>query len=158
MTTTARPLHPVAPPVASTTLDLLDRAQGSLITACRVTDAGERYVEAHLGALRTAAALLSARTVRTKPSRPRSVWEVLPSIAPELTEWAIFFAASAQQRAVIERGSRLVSSREADDLLRQSEIFLEIVSDLLGVPRSAPLPDYLAPVVLDPRRREQRGA
>ena len=133
------------PPLAATSLDLLDRSRGSLLTACRTGDAGERYVEAHLGALRAAAALLAARSSSSGRSRPCSVWEVLPRIAPELSEWATFFAGTARQRAAVERGGPL-SARESDDLLRQSEIFLEIVQDLLGVPRAEPLPDYIAPV------------
>jgi len=133
------------PPLAATSLDLLDRSRGSLLTACRTGDAGERYVEAHLGALRAAAALLAARSSSSGRSRPCSVWEVLPRIAPELSEWATFFAGTARQRAAVERGGPL-SARESDDLLRQSEIFLEIVQDLLGVPHAEPLPDYIAPV------------
>jgi hypothetical protein len=133
------------PPLAATCLDLLDRSRSSLLAACRTGDAGERYVAAHLGALRAAAALLAARSASSGRSRPRSVWEVLPTIAPELSEWATFFAGTARQRAAVERGAPL-SVRESDDLLRQSEIFLEIVQDLLGVPRAEPLPDYIAPV------------
>jgi SAV_6107-like HEPN len=150
-------------PVASTSLDLLDRSRASLLQACRTGDAGERYVEAHLGALRAAAALLAARSLpngsgspgtgrairtSTTRSRPRSVWELLPRVAPELTEWAAFFAASARRRAAIERGGR-ITARESDDLLRQAENFLEIVQDLLGLPRDtalAPISRYVAPV------------
>jgi SAV_6107-like HEPN len=150
-------------PVASTSLDLLDRSRASLLQACRTGDAGERYVEAHLGALRAAAALLAARSLptgsgspgtgrairaSTTRSRPRSVWELLPRVAPELTEWAAFFAASARRRAAIERGGR-ITARESDDLLRQAENLLEIVQDLLGLPRDtalAPISRYVAPV------------
>jgi hypothetical protein len=150
-------------PVASTSLDLLDRSRASLLEACRTSDASERYVEAHLGALRAAAALLAARSLpsgagssssgrairtSTTRSRPRSVWELLPRVAPELTEWAAFFAASARRRAAIERGGR-IGARESDDLLRQAENFLEIVQDLLGLPRDdtlAPISRYVAPV------------
>jgi len=135
------------PPVAATTLELLDRARGSLLLACRTGDCAERYLEAHLGALRAAAALLSARSAATGRSRPRSVWEVLPVVAPELAEWATFFAGSARRRVVVERGGA-PSAREADDLLRQAEVFLEIVQDTLGVLRADRLPDYLAPVSL----------
>src|SRR6476661_712779 len=158
-------------PLASTSLDLLDRSRGSLLQACRTGDAGERYVEAHLGALRAAAALLAARSIpngasgagssgagsvragrairaSTSRSRPRSVWELLPRVAPELTEWSAFFAASARRRAAVERGSR-ITGRESDDLLRQAENFLEIIQDLLGLPRDAalaPISRYVAPV------------
>ena len=76
------------------------------------------------------------------------MWELLPRVAPELTEWAAFFAASARRRAAIERGGR-ITARESDDLLRQAENFLEIVQDLLGLPRDtalAPISRYVAPV------------
>lgn len=132
-------------PIAATALDLLDRARGSLLAAYHTGDVADRYVEAHLGALRAAAALLAARSTPSGRSRPRSVWEMLPPIAPELTEWAAFFTASARRRAAVERGA-MVSTREADDLLRQAEVFLEIVLDVLGIPRTEPLPDYIAPV------------
>ena len=150
-------------PVASTSLDLLDRSRASLLQACRTGDAGERYVEAHLGALRAAAALLAARSLptgsgspgtgrairaSTTRSRPRSVWELLPRVAPERIEWAAVFAASARRRAAIERGGR-ITARESDDLLRQAETFLELVQDLLGLPRDtalAPISRYVAPV------------
>lgn len=164
----ARPAHPASrAPVASTSLDLLDRSRASLLQACRTGDAGERYVEAHLGALRAAAALLAARSLptgstsgsgssgagrairtSTARSRPRSVWELLPRVAPELTEWSAFFAASARRRAAVERGGR-IAARESDDLLRQAENFLEIIQDLLGLPRDAalaPISRYVAPV------------
>mgnify|MGYP000848417420 CR=1 FL=1 len=133
-------------PVSVTVLELLDRAGASLLHASQTTDAGERYVGAHLGALRAAAAVLAARTSPSARSRPRSVWEVLPRLAPELTEWAIFFAASARMRAAVERGDHPVPAREADDLVRQAEVFVEIVEQLLGVPQRLVLPAYLAPV------------
>lgn len=159
------------PPLAATCLDLLDRARGSLLLACRTGDIGERYIEAHLGALRAAAAVLAARSspgmsgisgIRptgrvasprvlshgSSRSRPRSVWELLPRVAPELAEWSAFFAASARRRAVVERGGQIVA-RESDDLLRQSQIFLEIVEDLLGMPQAQArlaLPGYVVPV------------
>jgi hypothetical protein len=137
--------HQPAPPASATVLELLDRAGASLLHASHSGEAGDRYVAAHLGALRAAAAVLAARTSPSRPSRLRSVWEVLPAVAPELTEWAIFFAASGRQRAAIERGDRTLAAREADDLLRQAEAFLDIAHDLLAVLRTVTLP-YLAPV------------
>jgi hypothetical protein len=72
------------------------------------------------------------------------VWEVLPQVAPELTEWAVFFAASAKRRAAFERGSAGPGGREADDLLRQSETFFELVQGGLGLPMSRPFPEFIA--------------
>jgi hypothetical protein len=126
-------------------IELLARARGTLEDACRTADASERYRDAHLGALRAAAALVAARTTPSPRSRPRSVWQVLPGVAPELSEWAAFFAACSAQRSVIDRGGR-IPAREADDLLRQAEMFLEIVQSSLGVPMTAPLPELTTPL------------
>ena len=137
------------PPPSATVMELLDRAQASLLYASQAGEVGERYVLAHLAGLRAAAAVLAARTSparSSRSSRPRSVWEVLPALAPELTEWAVFFAGSARVRAAVERGDRSLPAREADDLVRQAEIFIEVVQDTLGVPRTLVRPDYLAPV------------
>ena len=134
------------PPPSATVMELLDRAQASLLHASQAGEAGERYVLAHLAGLRAAAAVLAARTTPASSSRPRSVWEVLPTLAPERTEWAVFFAASARQRAAVERGDRVLPARAADDLVRQAEIFIEVVQEALGVPRTLVRPGYLAAV------------
>lgn len=131
-------------PLASTALDLLDRSRASLLSACHADTVAGRYVEAHLAALRAAAALLAARSKPSRRSQLRSVWEVLPQVAPELTEWAVFFTASAKRRAALERGSAGPGAREADDLLRQSETFFELVQVALGLPMSRPLPELMA--------------
>lgn len=124
-------------------LDLLERSRRGLLDACASTDAPARYVAAHLSALRAAAAVLA---VRGRPAGrsgrgPRSVWQLLPLVAPELTEWAEFFAASATRRAAIEAG-RLdtVTTRDSDDLLRDAEAFHLAVEVALGLPRLPVLP------------------
>lgn len=148
--TTRTPVTPAPPahapvPVAGTALDLLDRSRASLLAACCSSSADERYVDAHLGALRAAAALLAARRVPGPRSRPRSVWALLPTVAAELAEWATFFEASARRRTAIERGTAPVACREADDLLRQAEVFHELVQAALGLPMAEPLPDFVTP-------------
>src|SRR5450759_2101477 len=104
-------------PLACTALDLLDRARTSLLSACHADTIAERYVEAHLAALRAAAALLAARRRPSRRSQLRSVWDVLPRVAPERTEWAVVCAPSGKRRAALERGSAGPGAREADDLL-----------------------------------------
>jgi hypothetical protein len=131
-------------PLSSAALDLLDRSGASMLTACHADTVAERYIEAHLAALRAAAAILAARSRPSRRSQLRSVWEILPQVAPELTEWAVFFAASAKRRAAFERGSPGPGAREADDLLRQSETFFELVAGGLGLPISHPLPEFMA--------------
>jgi hypothetical protein len=125
------PLPPPLPPVAA---QLLDQARGALAEAAGCTDPRRRYATAHLGALRGAAAVLAARTrPESGRRRPRSAWVLLEQVAPELGEWATFFAAGAAKRAAAEAGlSHAVTGREADDLVRDVGGFLAVVEHLLG--------------------------
>jgi hypothetical protein len=116
--------------------DLLAAARHGLTEAAFAHPAGERYALAHLAALRVAAAVLAARA-RPRPGRrgrPVSAWRLLAQVTPELGEWAAFFAAGAPRRAAAEAGLSVVSAREADDLVRQVEIFLGVVEEVLGLP------------------------
>jgi len=121
--------------------DLLASAQRGLAEAAIAETPAERYARAHLSALRSAAAVLASRAQPAKGrSRLRSVWSVLATIAPELGEWADFFAASATKRAAAEAGLPVVSQREADDLMRDAEIFHDQVCLLLHIDRQQALP------------------
>lgn len=105
---------------------------------------GMRYATAHLAALRCAAAVLAARAVPEGPprgSRVASVWSLLVLVAPELTEWAAYFAAGTSKRAAAEAGiPRVVTDRDADELLRNAEQFLAVVGIGLGiVPTANPI-------------------
>jgi hypothetical protein len=132
-------------------VDLLGQARHGLSEAAALSRAAERYATAHLAALRTAAAVLAARThpEPTRASRrrsgPRNAWTLLAEVAPELTEWAAFFAAGAGKRAAAEAGAAgAVSDREADDLLRDVETFLALAATTLGVPDQPVLPGALS--------------
>ncbi|MCX2967621.1 MULTISPECIES: SAV_6107 family HEPN domain-containing protein [Streptomyces] len=138
-------IHPVlrrasAPPAA---LDLLSQAQHGLDDAAAHELPNERYATAHLAALRTAAAVLA---VRGRPEsserarrRIRSAWDVLPEVAPELTEWCALFASGAARRARAEAGIRgAVTAREADDLLRDTAMFLRVVQRMLAAQPALP--------------------
>ncbi|MFI1201271.1 hypothetical protein K2224_26125 [Streptomyces sp. BHT-5-2] len=146
-------VHPVlrraaAPPAA---LDLLTKARRGLDEAETQQSANERFATAHLAALRAAAAVLAVRgrpepTARRRKSI-RSAWEVLPEVAPELTEWSALFAAGADRRARAEAGiAGAASHRDADDLLRDAGMFLRLVERMLR----------LQPV-LPPQRIERAG-
>lgn len=127
--------HPISPaPIAATVLDLVERTRIGLLQACHAETAEERYRLAHLAALRAAAAVLATDARRSARSGPRNVWAVLPAVAPEFAEWAEFFAGTARRRGRVESGSVLLSTREADDLVRQVEVFLELVLAHLGLP------------------------
>lgn len=120
----------------ATTHSYLLRAAASLSEAVASPDAPTRYACAHVAALRAAAALLSARARPVAPrKRPqKNAWVLLTEVAPEMAEWATFFAAGAGKRAAAEAGStRAVSEREADDLVRDADRFLALVEQSLGL-------------------------
>ncbi|MCC9308780.1 hypothetical protein LN042_17095 [Kitasatospora sp. RB6PN24] len=131
-------VHPVllrtgTPPAAR---DLLAQAQRTLLAADAAEDPLERFATAHLAALRTTAAVLAVRGRPEKNPRRRkairSAWEVLPEVAPELSEWAVYFAAGASKRAAAEAGLRGAASvRDADDLIRNTAVFLRLVARVL---------------------------
>jgi len=134
------------PPVSGAAISLLERARQGLSEACDEHEPAARYVAAHLAGLRAAAAVLAVRGRADghRSPRLRSVWEVLPRVAPELTEWAAFFSAGAPIRAAVEAGrTSLIDSRAADDLLRDAETFARIVTELLGLPWQPVLPPAL---------------
>jgi hypothetical protein len=137
----------------ATTHSYLMRAAESLSEAVTSTEATTRYACAHVAALRAAAALLAARpSVPTRRKPQKNAWVLLAEVAPELAEWASFFAAGAGKRAAAEAGSsRAVTEREADDLVRDADRFLAVVEQSLGLVPHEPTLPYLvqqpAPVV-----------
>ncbi|MGC4895872.1 SAV_6107 family HEPN domain-containing protein [Micromonospora sp. DT31] len=136
------PTSPQAPTVPAhvlphrTPAQLLVVARAGLAEAARTRPDGLRYAAAHLAALRAAAAVLAARArpAPTRRHRITSVWVLLAAVAPELDEWAAYFAAGASKRAAAEAGiPRVVTAREADDLLRAAEEFVTVVETALGL-------------------------
>lgn len=113
--------------------DLLRTALIALDDAYQAPTAADRYVAAHVAALRAGAALLATRAKPTRSSRIRSVWQMLPTIAPELQEWCTYFALIGQRRVFVEIGREHVTQRQADDLMRDAEAFTEQIAGILGV-------------------------
>lgn len=121
--------RPPGPPLSRSVVSLLEAARDELRAAGQADDPAERFRSAHLGALRAAAAVLALRARSRRSSRPTDAWTLLASVAPEYAEWAGFFAAHSTTRSVIEAGVRgRVSQRDADDLLRQADLFLALVT------------------------------
>jgi hypothetical protein len=133
----------VGAPTSAGVFPLLDAARRGLAEAELASTPADRYAAAHLAALRSAAAVLAARArpaTTARRSRPLSAWTLLVQVAPELGEWAEFFAAGARKRALAEAGlPGSVTTREADDLLRDAATFLAVVETKLGVPRQPAL-------------------
>ena len=126
----------------ATTHSYLARSAESLSEAIAATEVPTRYACAHVSALRAAAALLAARAQPATSRRrvQKNAWVLLAEVAPELAEWARFFAAGAGKRAAAEAGSsRAVSEREADDLVRDADRFLGVIEQSLGLVPHLPL-------------------
>lgn len=141
----AADVHPVPrrTTALAAALDLLAQARRGLAEAAVLESANDRFANAHLAALRTAAAVLAVRGrpegTRRRRQRIRSAWEVLPEVAPERAEWSALFEAGAGRRARAEAGIQgAAGAREADDLLRASEMFLRLVERM---PALRPVPD-----------------
>ena len=103
-----------------------------------------RYAAAHLAALRCAAAVLAARA-RPATGRPggagaRSAPGCCCPRSRRSWRGATFFAAASRKRAAAEAGLPGITPREADDLLRDVETFLQVVETTLGVAHQPPLP------------------
>ncbi len=129
--------------LSASTHSYLERAAESLREAITSTSVPERYAHAHVSALQATAALLAARAQPALPTRRRpqkNAWVLLAEVAPELSEWASFFAAGAAKRAAAEAGSRrAVTERESDDLVRDADRFLALVETSLGLTEHAPI-------------------
>lgn len=127
----------------------LQRSARSLQEAITTSEVTMRYALAHVAALRATAALLAARATPDAGARrgrasQKNAWVLLAEVAPELGEWATFFAAGAAKRAAAEAGSRrAVTEREADDLVRDADRFLGLVEQSLGLTRHLPFPEHL---------------
>jgi hypothetical protein len=128
--------------LTASTHSYLERAAESLREAITSTSVPERYALAHVSALRATAALLATRAQPVTPARRRrqkNAWVLLAEVAPELAEWAAFFASGADKRAAAESGSRrAVTEREADDLVRDADRFLALVETSLGLTEHVP--------------------
>ena len=116
-----------------TACELMDAARHSIAEATVAPTSSARFAAAHLAALRAATAVLAVRAQQVQRRGVRSVWSLLPEVAVEFTEWAAFFAATAGKRAQAQVGMAVVTAREADDLVRDAEQFLERVSASLGL-------------------------
>lgn len=111
---------------------LLEQARQGLVDAECAERPVDRYARAHLAALRGAAAVLAARARPRRRARPASAWTLLAAVAPELAEWAEFFAATSCTRSAAEAGVvRLVTSRDADDMVRQAGQFIALAQRAL---------------------------
>lgn len=111
-------------------LEVLARAQRSIDEAALVPHAADRYLAAQLAAQQVAGVVLAARGARLGRG-PKDPWDALAAVAPECGEWAGYFAAIQPRRRAVAAGVRaIVSTREADDLVRDAQGFHDHVARL----------------------------
>lgn len=112
----------------------LNRARATLVAAELADRPAERYLAAQHAAGQVAAVVIGTRGAPPRPSR-RNLWSVVVEIAPEMGEWAGYFHALQGKRDVVRAGAiSLVSSREADDLIRDAYTFADLVERSLVPP------------------------
>lgn len=125
------------------TLDLLARAHDALADAYAARGTAQRHRGSQLAALRAAAAVLATRGLGAGASaegregalaRPRDPWPLLARHAPELAEWADYFAVVGERTVVLTTSGARIGVREADDLLRAAQAFVDQVRPSLGLP------------------------
>ena len=111
---------------------LLARADAELVAAALAQEPGERFVHAHLGALRAAAAIVALRARPVRRGRARSVWDQLADAEPGLAAWSGYFASGARVRAALDAGrDDAVDRRRADELMACAEDFRDEVAMLV---------------------------
>ncbi|WP_454044169.1 SAV_6107 family HEPN domain-containing protein [Cellulosimicrobium sp. Marseille-Q8652] len=122
----------VPAPVPGEVGRMLARADAELVCAALATDPAERFVHAHLGALRAAAAVVALRGRPVRRGRARPVWDQLSDAEPGLAAWSVYFAGGARVRAAVDAGrSDAVDARRADELLACAEDFRDEVAMLV---------------------------
>ncbi|GGI07903.1 hypothetical protein GCM10007368_18500 [Isoptericola cucumis] len=127
-TPTVRPWHGVDPEVAR----LLARSDLELAAATATDDPAERFVHAHLAALRAAAAVVALRGRPSPRSGARSVWDMLARVEPDLATWSGYFASGARLRAAVDAGhGEQVDARRAAELVACAEDFRDEVGILV---------------------------
>lgn len=110
-----------------TVATLLARADAELLAAQFSAEAWERFTHAHLAAVRAAAAVVAARGRPAGRGAPRTVWEMLGVVAPELVRWAALFADGARLRSALEAGRfEAVSTARAERALCDAEDFVDV--------------------------------
>ena len=110
--------------------ELVGSAWQCMRYAERVADPNLRFSLSHRSALRMAAAVLAAHLPAIDPREPvsaagtPSVWVLVCRIAPALAEWAGYYSRQAGLKQAAEAGSPVITSRMADDAVREACQFI----------------------------------
>lgn len=124
-------------PVPESALELMARSDAELLAAQLASDSQEQFLHAHLAALRAGAALLQVTGRPARRPAPRTVWDMVAAVAPELGEWTAFFADGAATRAAVESGRSTVDPARAERTIRAAEDFQDALRSVLDPGGSA---------------------
>ncbi len=118
------PRRPASPEAVA----LLGQAEHGLTEVGREATPAGRFVASYLSALRAGAAILVAKgRPHRRAARPQSTWTLLTAAAPEVTQWAEYFAAHSAAYAAAQAGiSRRVGAEAADELRDRAGEFLAL--------------------------------
>lgn len=107
---------------------LLKRAHRELDDALTQRSLREKFIRAHMAALRAAAAALALSPPETKRGKVKSAWVQLAELGPQWAPWVEFYTASAQTRAAIEAGLlREIAERDVEQAVQVASQFLHVV-------------------------------
>jgi hypothetical protein len=120
-------------------VELVEVAVTGVCTSLQNPEPGIRFTSSQLAALRAATAMValraptSAQPHRLPRGRAANVWQLLATVAPELSEWAALFHHHSAKRAAVVAGTQTVSQREADDALRDCARFVDVVAASISI-------------------------
>lgn len=123
-----RPAAEVRSPGVGHVADLLHRADAELVAAQFSSEAWEQFSHAHLAAVRAGAAVVAARGRPGGRRAPRTVWDMLGAVAPELSRWSAYFADAASLRSAVDAGRfDSVTAERAEQAVCAAEDFVDAV-------------------------------
>lgn len=114
--------------------ELLTQAWRAIAEAQAAQRAEQRFERASVAAVRAASAVLAGCPERVRGAQAQSVWTLVARCAPELREWADFFAATTRACVLLRSqgdASGGITQRLADDVLRDADRFAHEVRGLL---------------------------
>lgn len=120
------PRRPASPEAAS----LLTQAWHGLADAAREITPSDRFIASYLSALRAGAAILVAKgRPHRRAAKPQSTWTLLASAAPEVAQWAEYFAARSTLHAAAQSGlTRRVGAVATEELRHRAEEFVALAA------------------------------
>lgn len=126
--------RPPAPPEA---VSLLAQARHGLADAGRERTLAARFAASYLSALRAGAAILAAKgRPHRRAAKPQSTWALLASTAPEVAQWAEYFAARSATHASAQAGiTRGIDDAMVDDQRRRAEEFVALAHRVVHGPQ-----------------------